>query len=563
MRQAHAMRPADAAHPAHVTPRRDSVREVRTLTPIDFRHRWAAVTVLLAALVVAAVAVALSGGSAGPIVASGTTSVIPRDALAYVGVSLDRGSPAVEQALAVANRFPGFGLAGGVALGRFGEVLAGGRAVDYASQVSPWIGHAAALALLNTPTSTAGTLVVAEVANRARARQFVRAQGATSSGSYRGTTLLSYRNGVVLAFVGSDLVIGQDASVRTALDVASGSVSSLGASATYRRAESTAAAGSVLEGYASPAGVRRVLAGQSGVLGALGGLLSRPALQGVFMSVVPTSAGARIQFHSVLDQSRATVRDAGQGAFTPSLQSAVPASATLMLDVTGLDRVAPQVLNAGSAAGIAGGIGPLLSRLGAALTSAGANVKDIVSIFHGESAVAIVPTAQSPALVIVARTTNPARARSELARLEVPLAQLFRVPSGSSGSAPAFTGRRVDGIVVRQLRLTPRLQFDYAVFRGMVVVSTSLQGIAEVARNAHPLARDPAFATALAGRPKLVTSLVFANLARLLSAGQLTALTGSATLSRLLPDLQRIGAVGLSSSRGPSDATTELSVQVK
>jgi Protein of unknown function (DUF3352) len=531
---------------------------VRNLAPVNLRHRWVAVAVLLAAVVVAAVAVALSGGSGSTLVASGTTSVIPGDALAYVGVSLDRGSPAVQQALTVANRFPGFELGGGVALGRFGEVLAGGRAVDYSSQVSPWIGHAAALALLNTTTSTAGSLVVVEVANRPRARQFVRAEGATATGSYRDATLLRYPNGAVLAFVGSDLVIGQDASVRSALDVAAGAGPSLGSGTAYRRAASTAPAGRVLEAYASTAGVRRVLAGQGGVLGALGGLLYRPGLQGVFMSLVPTAAGARIQFHSVLDRSPVKRSGTGTGAFSPSLQSAVPATASLMLDVTGLDHVAPQVLNAGSAVGITGGIGSVLSRLGSALTAEGVNVKDIVSIFHGESAVAIVPTAHSPALVIIARAGDPTRAQSELARLEAPLGKLFRALTGGAG--PAFRARRVAGITVHQLPLTPGLQFDYAVVRGLVVISTSLQGITQVVDNSHPLAGDSSFTTALGNRPRLVTSLVFADLAQLL---KVDSLTGTATWSRIQPDLQRIRAVGLESSRGADDATTELTLQVK
>jgi hypothetical protein len=241
----------------------------------------------------------------------------------------------------------------------------------------------------------------------------------------------------------------------------------------------------------------------------------------------------------------------------------MPASASLMLDVTGLDRAAPQVLNAGSAAGIAGGLGALLSRLGTALTAEGVNVKNIVSIFHGESAVAIIPTAHSSALVIVARTSDQARTQSELARLEVPLARLFRVPSSGAAAKAVFVDHRVAGITVHQVRLTAGLQFDYAVFNGIVAISTSSQGIAQVVANAHPLAREPSFATALGDRPKLVTSLVFANLAQLLKLGNLSGLSASATWKRLQPDLQRIGAVGLTSARGPGDSTTELSIQVK
>jgi hypothetical protein len=213
--------------------------------------------------------------------------------------------------------------------------------------------------------------------------------------------------------------------------------------------------------------------------------------------------------------------------------------------------------------GITGGIGPVLSRLGSALAAEGVNVKDIVSIFQGETAVAIVPTAHTPALVIIARTGDPTRAQSELGQLEAPLAKLFRVATGSSGSGLAFKDRRIAGVTVHQLGLTPGFQFDYAVFRGMVVISTSLRGMTQVIDNSHPLAGGSSFTTALGSRPRLVTSLVFANLAQLLKVGNLTSLTGSSTWNRIQPALQRIGAVGLTSSRGPDDSTTELSIQVK
>jgi hypothetical protein len=113
---------------------------------------------------------------------------------------------------------------------------------------------------------------------------------------------------------------------------------------------------------------------------------------------------------------------------------------------------------------------------------------------------------------------------------------------------------------VHHLQLTSGLQFDYAVFRGLVVLSTRLQGITQVVDNSHPLAGDSSFTTALGSRPRLVTSLVFANLAQLL---KVDSLTGSATWSRIQPDLRRIGAVSLESSRGADDATTELTLQVK
>ena len=193
----------------------------------------------------------------------------------------------------------------------------------------------------------------------------VRGQGATARGSYRGTALLGYATGSELAFVSHYLVLGQDASVRAAIDVAAGHTGSLAGSAVFRRATASAPAGEVLDAYASLAGMRRLLAPRGGVIGALGTLLYRPALQGVAVSLTPTRYGARVRIHSALDPSLTRLSPPATTAFEPTLQKVMPAGAILMLDVVGLDRIAPSVLNAGTVAGVAGGIGPLLCGWGA------------------------------------------------------------------------------------------------------------------------------------------------------------------------------------------------------
>ena len=70
-------------------------------------------------------------------------------------------------------------------------------------------------------------------------------------------------------------------------------------------------------------------------------------------------------------------------------------------------------------------------------------------------------------------------------------------------------------------RAATGLQLDYAVFRGLVVISTSLQGIAAVAQQATSAERVARrSASALGSRPERVTSLVFADLGQLLSVGK-------------------------------------------
>ena len=535
------------------------------------RRRAAAALALLAVAAVAAfLAVALSGGGTSGAAdggggARGAAAVLPADTLAYIDVSLDRHAPAVEQALANARRFPDFPILAGEAMDKLGAILGGGRTVDVIRDVAPWLGGDAGIALLNTTTSTAGALILVEVSDRDRARSFLRSVGVASAGSYRGRALLRAPNDSELAFLGDHLAIGQDASVRSAIDVAAGAAPSLAASAAYRRATAGTPDGTVMGAYASAAGVRRVLADQGGILGAAGDLLYRPALQGVAISLAPTRAGARIRIHSALDPALVGVgaSAAGAAAFSPSLPSVMPAGASLMLDVTGLDKVAPQVLNAGSAAGIAGGIGPLLSRLGSALKSEGVDVADLVDIFHGETAVAIVGSGRSPTLVIVARAPEQRRTRNELAQLEAPLAQLFSAPGANQSSEPVFNDRQVAGITAHQLQLATGFQLDYAVFRGLVVISTSLEGIEAVVQRSRPLARSAAFRAALAGSPARVTSLVFAGLAQLIGAGQQTGLTAGSLGTRLLPDLQRVVGVGLTSTRGATDATTQVAAAIK
>ena len=69
----------------------------------------------------------------------------------------------------------------------------------------------------------------------------------------------------------------------------------------------------------------------------------------------------------------------------------------------------------------------------------------------------------------------------------------------------------------------------------------------------------------LGGRPRRVTSLVYADPGQLLNLGSSTGLTGSATITAAESDLRKIAAIGLvSGDSGSSDAdsTTQVTIQV-
>jgi hypothetical protein len=315
----------------------------------------------------------------------------------------------------------------------------------------------------------------------------------------------------------------------------------------------------VLDAYVSAAGVSRVLTPRGGVAGALAILLSQPGLRGATVSIAPTEHGATIRVHSALTSD---VTRASPVQFAPSLAGAVAAGVPFMLNVGDLSRAAPTVLRATAQLGIVSGLGPLLSRLGAALTSEEVNVAGVVSLFEHESAVLVTAGGGAPGLAVVARTSSPGAARVALARLESPLAQIFTPTGSTAGQVPEWSDRQVGTVTARQFAFGPGLQVDYAVVGSQVVISTNLAGVAAVAGVRHSLADSAAYSRVSSNRPSRVTSLVFLDFSQLLSLGEQTGLVRSSRVRRLSPDLDRIRTVGASSTAGEAETTAELFLEI-
>jgi hypothetical protein len=513
---------------------------------------------LLAAALAIAAALVLAMADSGPVPpATGAATIVPARSLAYVSLSTDPGRPSVSDARRMASRFPDLPLLETAALNRLGSLVGGSSGADFATAIRPWLGKQASVALIAGPSGAAQPLVVLEVAQAARARAFVARAGATPAGSYDGARIMAYPSGSELAFVGHYLLAGPDPGVRAGLDAARGRAPALAGNAGYQRAVSGEPADRVLDAYLPASGIRQLLASRAGVAGAIGMLLDRPALQGAAISLSPTSTGVRVLVHSVLSSGAGPTR-----SFTPTLQSVLPSGSTLMLDVDGLGQAAPGLLSAAATAGIAGNVGPLLRRVGSALSAQGINVKRVVSLFDGETAVAISPE-PNPALLIVSRVRDQAAARSELAALEGPVTALFS-PSGSTGGqVPELADRVIGGATVHEVGLGPGLQLDYAVFNGLVVVSTSLSAIEGVSQRSHALAADAAYRATLPDQPSRLSSLVFGDVSQLLQLGEQTGLTSRAGTRAVLPDLSKIRAIGVSSTSGDRDTTTELSLEIR
>lgn len=525
--------------------------------------------VVLAILVAVAIAlaVALSLGSGEPPPATGAAELVPANALLYLHVSTDPSRPAVRRALMLSHRQAGMGVLAAVVKDRLDAMLSGtdGAGISYSADVRPWLGREAALAVLDTTGSSAGSLLVLDVGNHARARRFLSRVGARPAGTYRGVRLLAQRSGADLAFLRHYLVLGQPASVEAAIDVAAGRTPSLAASPVYRRAAGHEPDDRVIDAYASASGIRRALVPRPGWLGVAGALLDAPALSGASLSVSAVVGGLRVDIRRVLDPTLVRLAHDRPASFTPSLTSVFPSRSILLLDFRGLRATAPRLLAIAAKAGILGRIGPLLTRLGSALAVQGVNLHQVMSVFSGETAFGIVPGRDggAPAPVLVTRTSSPARTRAVLAKLELPLTQVFAPGGSGPGQVPEVNDVALaGGVVAHQLSLAPGFSLDYTVDHGLVVVSTATAGLASVFSHRGTLDGARGFQATLPGHPDQITSLVFSDLSQLLRLGSRVGLIGTSRQTAMSSVVGMIRAVGLAAWRGAGDTTTELKLQI-
>jgi hypothetical protein len=517
-------------------------------------RRPALLAAIPAAVAVIAAVVVITQGSGAQPPATGAAAVVPADALAYIHVSTDSRRPAVRDARALGPRFPTYPLIAARVISRLTALVGGGAPVDFKRDIRPWLGREVALAFLNSAGSTAGSELVLDVSRRAGARAFLARAGAVPAGSYRGTQLYRYRSGARLAFVKHYLVLGQSASVRDGVDASRGIVGSLATSAVYRSAAAGEPADRVIDAYVSSDGVKRLLTPQGGLFAAAGALIGQPALTGATLSLSASGSAIRLRVHS------AFARTSAVSAFSPSLDQLLPAGTILDFDLNAVARTAPRVLAATASIGIAGNVGPLLTRLGGALHAEGVDLGRLESLFSGETSVAVDPRG---ALIVLTRVKDEQATSTQLANLEVPLSQLFPAPASGSGQVPQFTDRRVDGITAHQLSLGTGLRINYAVFHGLLAISTSLAAIGAVSDHSRALTSEPAYRAALGGAPSQVTSLVFLDFSQLLDLGERTGLLRGARFAALRPDIGQIRAAGLDSTRGEADSTAELTLEIK
>jgi hypothetical protein len=448
----------------------------------------AAALAVLAGAVVAVLALA-GGGTAGSPPANEAARLVPANALVYVHVSTDRGRPATQRGADLAARFPTWpALRDGIVK----RLSAPGCAVGADALRSA---REVALALFDTGKSaTANSLVLVDTGREhPGARQ-------------RGCGALS------MTYVGRFLAIGQPESLALAQQLARGQGRSLAGAAGPKKVFAELPADRVGDGWVSRDGVRRLLAPQGGLLGAVGVLFDRPALRGAGFALTATDNGARLDVHSLLDPKIAKQTSSGLRTFRPALAGEVPASAMAYL---GVSNLAPALQRLFAAAGTGSKqLAPMLRGIDAS----------VLKQFAGETAVVLTPATPAPVLTLLARTRDEAASRAALAKL-------------------------------------PKT-FATDVFNGKVVVSTSPEGLRLFRSNGPRLNQTDQWKKAVGNHPDRVSSLTFLDFSRLLTLGEQTGLGSSPAYQAAKGDLDKVRAIGAHTSGNDSESTAEISLLI-
>jgi hypothetical protein len=179
-------------------------------------------------------------------------------------------------------------------------------------------------------------------------------------------------------------------------------------------------------------------------------------------------------------------------------------------------------------------LAPALQRLLAAAGSSSASLKPLVGslgkplskVFPGEVAIILTAATPAPVLTLLAATKDEAGARAALAGL------------------PAAV----------------RKALTSAVWDGKVAVSTDPMGIAAVKAGGKHLTDLPNWQKSVGNHQELVSSLLFLDFSRLLTLGEQTGLSTSSAFRSAKADLQKVRAIGASTSGSTSESTAEISL---
>jgi hypothetical protein len=495
----------------------------------------------------------LTEGSSEKAQVDHAAGLVPQRTLLYVHLRTDDSSQ-LKNANTLLRKLPAIARLRDQAL----RQVAGGRNPNtLVVQVQPWLGDEAALALLPGRT-TATSLILLQVADRARAQAFLNGAGKAHAEVYKGVPVRLYKT-LAAAFVGDFLAIGRPDNVHQAIAAREGG--SLAANGVFKATVDRLDLDKPLVyAYAPADGVKRLLQRQPGLVGRLGDLINRPGLRGVSVAARFQASGIRAAIASEIVPLLPGAAGTEAARFAPALPRSLPTNAIAFFGVKGLPRLYEQLTS------LAGGEGSPLARQVARLrrTLGPSGVQKlrraIEPLADRETALVVTPPAQAPIVTLVVGDTTAQQGGNLLVSLQPLLSNLLQAPQ--EGQVPTLLQHEVAGVQATTLQLMPGLELTYAAYGNRILVSTSTDGIRQLRARGASLATNPRFARGLRDFLKEPTSVVFLDLPHLTALVERAGLGATPEYRAIRPDIARIGTVSVITTTERSSQTAQAFIEV-
>jgi hypothetical protein len=426
------------------------------------------------------------------------------------------------------------------------------RRLNFETQVRPWIGEEAAVALLREGRR-ATSLILLEVADEPVARRFLAGAGEPVRSRHRGTAVDRYGE-LAAAFVGRFMAIGTPTNVRAAIDARRGR--SLALARTFRRAVGGLDVDDPLAyAYAPARGLAQVLRGQRGLIGQIRSVVDVPGLEAAAAAARAELNGVRLDL-ATLAPARATAPAGGE-----NLSAEVPAGTMAFVGAADLQGLLDQLqrLSVDGTDVLPGLLRGLRTRLGT--EGERALLRALRPLAGRKAALFATPPVNAPVVTLVVSDTTAQQAGDVVVALQPVIARLLAEPAG--GQVPAIVPRRIAGVEATTLSLSPTQALTYAAFDDKLVVSTSPAGIRQLRGRGESLADNASFAPGgLRKSLDRASSVVFLDLRRLSALVERAGLAATRGYRAIEPDIARIGAVSGVTVSQRSSQTAQIFVEV-
>lgn len=494
--------------------------------------------------------------------------IVPADALAYAHLDVDSSTDQSQAAGSITERLP---LLSATAVSTVSGLA--GPPIDYATDVAPWAGGEAALAVLGGGLRLDRVLLI-EIADEAGAEEFaadfVGADAATSE--VDGVEVSTGKGGISSATVDKFLVLGAEEPVGDVI-------------ATSRGDESlaTAADEDVLEelpdqrlayAYLSPDGAETLLRGGQGRQ--IDTFVDAEATEGAAASLSIEGDLLELAVRSELDPDRADA--------SPDFFAALPPFEPTLADSAGPDSLA--YLGLGDPAG---SVAKLLSQaaIGAPGLLAGFErfekdlgkqggvsiERDLLPLLGSQVAIAVEPTvgpgggeggaaggSGTPYVSLIADDVNSRQAGRVLAELQGAVAET--IEPASRGQVPTFETTTIDGVEAQSLQISPAVNLTYAIDEDRLIVTTNPDGIVQARSGGDGLPGSERFERVTDGLPEEVSLLSYLDLRGLISIGEQIGLATDPGYAAIAGDLRALEAAAISVEGGGNAIRTDLRVLV-